>query len=417
MRSTKRVPEPQSSLNVPRRPHLPALLADAPFRSLLLSHGITDIGVMMRLAAQSWIVYELTDSQLWVGLAAGVRAVPVLLFTIFAGVLADRFSRRLIMVFSSLWMAAMVAATAVITMAGDASPWLYVALAFSVGIGAAVQGPAFYALIASLVSRAQLSRANGMVSFASMSGEMVGPLLAGLIIASSGASAVFWIVTGGYVAGALLMLRVKEPKRATVASGTSLAELREGLVYVRRTEPLPWLIVLVMLQNLLAVAIFPLMPVYADEVLDVGAQGFGVMGGVLGAGLLGSAAIVTVFGVHHRRSMVMLLTGLVWDACMVGFGFSRSFPLSLTLLFLMGLSGVVWVNAALTMFQNVATEEMRGRVMSLYVISMEMFPLGWLFGGALAAWLGNEEALIISALGGTPVMLIAVLLSPALRRA
>jgi MFS family permease len=404
-------------LNTSRRLHLPALLADAPFRSLLLSHGITDIGVMMRLAAQSWIVYELTDSQLWVGLAAGVRAVPVLLFTIFAGVLADRFSRRLIMVFSSLWMAAMVAATAVITMAGDASPWLYVALAFSVGIGAAVQGPAFYALIASLVSRAQLSRANGMVSFASMSGEIVGPLLAGLIIASSGAGTVFWIVTGGYVAGALLMLRVKEPKRAAAASGTSLAELREGLVYVRRTEPLPWLIVLVMLQNLLAVAIFPLMPVYADEVLDVGARGFGVMGGVLGAGLLGSAAIVTVFGVHHRRSMVMLLTGLVWDACMVGFGFSRSFPLSLTLLFFMGLSGVVWVNAALTMFQNAATEEMRGRVMSLYVISMEMFPLGWLFGGAMAAWLGNEEALIISALGGTPVMLLAVLLSPALRRA
>ncbi len=141
------------------------------------------------------------------------------------------------------------------------------------------------------------------------------------------------------------------------------------------------------------------------------------MGGVLGAGLLGSAVIVAVFGTYHRRAMVMLVTGLVWDICMVGFGFSRSYPLSLALLFTMGLSGVIWVNAALEMFQNAATEEMRGRVMALYVLSMDMFPLGWLFGGALAAWLGNEEALVISALGGTPIMLIAVVLSPALRRA
>ncbi len=172
-----------------------------------------------------------------------------------------------------------------------------------------------------------------------------------------------------------------------------------------------------MLQNLLAVAIFPLMPVYAEEVLDVGPRGFGLMGGVFGAGLLGSAAIVSVFGTHHRRSMVMLFTGLVWDLCMVGFAFSHNFPLSLGLLFLMGLSGVIWVNAALTLFQISATEEMRGRVMALYVLSMDMFLMGWLVGGALAAWLGNEEALMISALGGTPIMILGLLLSPALRRA
>ncbi|MDA0232022.1 MAG: MFS transporter [Chloroflexi bacterium] len=408
-------PTPRSRRRL--RPHFPEVLSDAPFRSLLLSQGIFDIGITMRLAAQSWVVFELTGSQLWVGLAAGVRAIPVILFAVATGVLADRFSRRLLLSISMVWMATLVAVTAVITVAGVAEAWHYVALAFGVGIGAALHGPSFFALFASLVPRERLGKANGMVSFVAMSGEMVGPLLTGIVIAASGAGAVFWIVTAGYLSGAMLMLRVREPRRAAPAGGASLAGLRQGLVYVRQTQPLPWLILLVMLQNLLAVAIFPLMPVYAKEVLDVGAQGFGVMGGVLGAGLLGSAAIVTVFGTHHRRAMVMLATGLVWDACMVGFGFSRSYPLSLALLFTMGLSGVVWVNAALTMFQNAATEEMRGRVMALYVLSMDMFPLGWLFGGAMAAWLGNEEALVISALGGTPVMLIALLLSPALRRA
>lgn len=394
----------------------PSLRANSPFRSLLVGQGLFDIGISMRIAAQSWVVFELTGSQLWVGAAAGARAVPVLLFAIFAGALADRLPRRRLLVVSGTWMAALVALTAVITVTGVAEAWHYLAIAFALGIGATLYGPSFFALVATLVPRRQLSRANGIVAFVSTSGEMVGPLLTGLIIAGYGAGVVFWIVSIGYLGGAMLMLRVKEPARTAPASRASFTEIKEGLVFVRNTQPLPWLILLLMLQNLFAVAIFPLMPVYADEVLDVGASGFGLMGGAFGAGLLGSAAIVSVFGTYHRGSMVILATGVVWDVCMVSFGFSRSFPLSLALLFFMGLVGVIWVNAALTMFQNAATEEMRGRVMALYVLSMDMFPMGWFVGGALAEWLGNEEALIVSALGGTPIVLLALLLSPSLRR-
>ncbi len=395
----------------------PSLRANSPFRSLLVGQGLFDIGISMRIAAQSWVVFELTGSQLWVGAAAGARAVPVLMFAIFAGVLADRLPRRRLLVVSGMWMAALVALTALITSTNVAEPWHYIVIAFGLGIGATIYGPSFFAMVVTLVPRRQLSRANGIVAFVGTSGEMVGPLLTGLIIAGVGAGTVFWIVSIGYLGGALLMLRVKEPTRVAPVGRASFTEIKEGLAYVRGTQPLPWLIALVMLQNLFAVAIFPLMPVYADDVLDVGPSGFGLMGGAFGAGLLGSSAIVAVFGTHHRGSMVMLATGFVWDVCMVSFGFSRSFPLSLALLFSMGLVGVIWVNAALTMFQNSATEEMRGRVMSLYVLSMDMFPMGWLIGGSLAAWLGNEEALIVSALGGTPIMLLGLLLSPALRRA
>ncbi len=393
------------------------LRSNAPFRSLLIGQGLFDIGISMRLAAQSWVVFELTSSQLWVGAAAGVRAAPVLLFAIFAGVLADRLPRRRLLVMSGMWMAALVAITAVITVTDVAQPWHYLAIAFGIGFGATLYGTSFFALVATLVPRQQLSRANGLVAFVATSGEMFGGLIAGLIIAGSSAGVVFFIVSAGYLGGAALMLRIKEPARARSTGRAPLTEIKEGLGFARRTQPLPWLILLVMLQNLFAVAIFPLMPVYAEDVLDVGATGFGLMNGALGAGLLVSAVIVAVFGTYHRGSMVMLATGIVWDTCMVGFGFSRSFPLSLTLLFFMGLSGVIWVNAALTMFQTSATEEMRGRVMSLYVLSMDMFPMGWLIGGTLAAWLGNEQALIISALGGTPIMLLGLLLSPALRRA
>ena len=405
-------PEPASDVDstVP-------LHRNAPFRSLLVGQSMVDIGISMRLAAQSWVVLELTGSTLWVGAAAGVRAVPVLLFALFAGVMADRLPRRRLLVMSGFWMAALAAVTAVITVTGTASAWHYLLIAFGLGIGASIYSPSFLALVTTLVPGRQLSRANGFVSFVFTSGEMVGPLIAGLVISGFGAGAVFWIVSIAYFGGVLLILRVKEPRRAVPAGRASFSEVKSGLAFAWNTQPLPWLILLVMLQNLFAVAIFPLMPVYAEEVLDVGASGFGVMGGVFGAGLLGSAAIVAVFGTHRRRTMVMLVTGLIWDVCMVSFGFSRSFPLSLGLLFLMGLSGIVWGNAALSIFQTSATEEMQGRVMALYVLSMDMFPMGWFVGGTLASWVGNEEALIISALCGTPVMLIGLLLSPALRRA
>jgi MFS family permease len=407
----------KDELTTPDRHRLPGALASGPFRSLLLAQGVFDIGIAMRMAAQSWVILALTGSPLWVGLAAGARAMPVILFAALSGVLADRFSRRLILFLSMTWMAGLVAATALITVTGKAEAWHYVALAFGVGIGASFHGPSFYAIVTSIIPARQRARANGMVSFVGTSGEMTGPLIAGLVIAASGASTVFWIVSIGYISGALLILRVKEPARTSPIGHAPMTEFHEGLSYAAHTQPLPWLVVLVMLQNLFAVAIFPLMPVYADQVLDAGARGFGLMGGALGAGLLGSSVIVTVFGTHRRRALVMFFAGMLWDISMISFAFSRSFPLSLFLLFTMGLGGVVWVNAALSIFQNVSSEEMRGRVMSLYVLSMEMFPLGWLVGGLLAAWLGNEEALVISAICGTPVMALALLLSPSLRRA
>jgi MFS family permease len=366
-------------------------------------------------------VFELTQSQLWVGLVAGVRAIPILFFALAGGVISDRLGRRNLMMVAGTLIAISSAITSILISYDLLVAWHMLAVSVLGGIGAALYGPAFYALIADIVRSDRLVNANGILSVAQTTGEMFGPVIVGFVIAASGAQTVFWLVVGVNAIGLMLLFRVREPERHELdASGKKpsfASQFIEGLRYARDTPPLLWLTLFVIAQNLFGVAIFALMPVYPQDVLEIGPTGLGLMGGVFGAGTLIGAVYVSIWGIHRRHAYVMVIMGVLWDVGMVVFGFSRSVPLSLGALFVMGLISMPWVTAVLTMFQQAATDRMRGRVMSLYVIAIGMFPLGWLSGGAVAEWLGNEEALVISALLGSPVAALALVFSKELRRA
>lgn len=412
------------------RPQLFDVLADGQFRALILGQAIFDLGIFMRGAAASWVVLELTHSSLWIGLVTGVRAIPILVLPLFGGVISDRFGRRNIMLSAGLITAAASAATGLLIVTERVEPWHMVVLAIFGGISYSLYSPAFYALIADIVPAERFSNANGILSVAQTTGEMAGPVITGVVIASSGTHTAYWLVVIGNLVGLALLLRVHEPEHVAHSPDSLepdqeirgskpsfMAQMTEGLAYAKNTPPLLWLTALVAAQNVFGVAIFPLMPVYAEEILEIGPAGFGLMGGVFGAGTLIGAIFISFSGIHRRRAYVMVTMGLVWDAGMVVFGYSRSLPVSLGALFAMGLISMPWVTAVLTMFQQVAKEDMRARVMSLFVTSMGLFSVGWLFGGAVAEWIGNEEALVISALLGTPVAVVALLVSKELRRA
>jgi MFS family permease len=406
------------------RPNSVKVLADPQFRALILSQAIFDLGIFMRGGAASWVLLELTHSPLWIGLVTGVRAIPILILPMFGGVISDRFGRRNLMIAAGLITAAASAATGLLIVTDVVQPWHMLALAIFGGISYSLYSPAYYALIADIVPTDRLSNANGILSVAQTTGEMIGPVITGVVIANSGTHTAYWLVTIGNLVGLLLLLRVREPKRTDAPDDNSedkkpsfTSQFSEGLRYARNTPPLLWLTVLVAAQNIFGVAIFPLMPIYAEEILDIGPAGFGVMGGALGAGTLIGAVVISITGIHRRHIYVMVLAGLVWDIGMVVFGYSRSVPISLAALFAMGLISMPWVTSVLTMFQQAAKEEMRARVMSLVVTSMGLFSVGWLFGGAVAEWIGNEEALVASALLGTPVAVIALLVSKELRKA
>ena len=404
-----------------RRPEILNILAIPGFARLLASQAMFDIGAVARTAAQSWVMYDLTGSNLWVGLVSGIRAVPVLLLPIFTGAIADRFDKRKLLGFVRVALAIVSIVQAILIASGILEPWHMLALALAAGTVVSFAMPAFWAYIADVVDPRALPRATALIMMGENAGEMVGPVMVGWVIATAGADWAYGIIAGIYLLGAVFILNSPRGEFATDRSDAQskpsyYQSVREGIGFAMKSPTLPWLFVMNASVNVTGVAIFPLMPEYATKIFDVGSIGFGVMTGVLGIGLAVGSGIIAFTGMPQRVMPIIIVASFVWDFGMIGFGFSRIYPLSLVLLFIMGVAGMFWVNAIINLFQRAAVGDMRGRVMSLYTIGMGLFPLGWAFGGALSAVIGNEMTLIVSAIGGTPLVLLAMLLTPGLRK-
>lgn len=401
-----------------RRPQVMRVFAIPGFARLLASQALFDIGAVARTAAQSWVMYDLTGSNLWVGLVSGMRSIPILVFPIFAGAIADRFDKRKLLAFVRVGLAVVSIVQALLIALDIIEPWHMLALALAAGTVVAFAMPAFWAYIADIVAPRTLPRATALIMMGENAGEMVGPVMVGWVIATAGADWAYGIIAGIYLLGAVFILNAPKGRYATSdADKPSYYEsVKQGIAYARKSPTLPWLFIMNASVNVTGVAIFPLMPEYATKILGVGSVGFGVMSAALGIGLAIGSLIIAITGMPRRVIWIIIVASFVWDFGMIGFGFSRIYLLTLALLFLMGIAGMFWVNAIINLFQREAIGEMRGRVMSLYTIGMGLFPLGWTFGGTLSALIGNELTLIVSAIGGTPLVLLAMLLAPGLRK-
>ena len=400
-----------------RRPAAVDLLRLRDFRYFWLSTVGSDLGLELRMVATIWLALVLTDSPLWVGVVAGVRAVPVVALVLFAGAVTDRVDRRSILLATRVALGVLAFLTAYLATSGLIAVWHLVALAVAAAAVMAFGNPARQALVVDLVGRPRALAGNALANAAATAGEIFGPALAGYMIAKSGADTVFYAVAALYILSAFLMLRIRPRPRAAPQAGTSiLRDIHEGLRYARGAAPIPALL-LIHMTSLFSVAIMPMMPVYARDVLGVGAAGYGVMAGSMGLGFLVGSILTSLRADLPRKAAVMLVGGALWDIPMAAFAFSSSFPLSLALLFLMGAGGALWMNLLLTLVQTSADDRMRGRVMSLYTLASQVMPLGVILGGALAVAVANWFPLVMGAALGTPLAIVLFSRSPALRRA
>lgn len=398
-----------------RRPASVQLLAERDFRNYFVADAMFDLAAQLRQVGMGWAALTLTNSQFWVGLVIGIPGLTMVLFSPLAGVAVDRYDRRNTLVWVRLSFVALALPLGILAILDMLELWHLVVASLAVGAIRAFSFPALRAFITDLVGRERVLTANALTGSSSSAGELAGPVVAGLLIASMGIGSIFLGVALVFGICGLLILRVRSIPMRERSDEPLVSQVRQGVRYVARTPPLPALLVITLTQ-LPAAAVIPLLPTYADNILNVGASGYGIMSGALGAGFLfGSLATTTILD-FPKKGLALIVTALLWDISSIVFGFSRSYPLSLAMLFLMGVGGAVHVIFLLTLFQTISQARMLGRVMSMYGVLTASFPLGLILGGALASAFGNEQAIIIGAVGSTPVVLLAYVLSPELRR-
>jgi MFS family permease len=378
------------------------------FRLYWLGQAISLTGSYMQTVAQTWLVLELTHSAVQLGLVGALQALPVLLFSLIGGVLADRWPKRRVLLYTQT--AAMLQALLlwILVATGTVQLWHVYVLALLLGLTSCLSRPASRSFVVELVGRADLPNAMALNSSLSNLTRIVGPGLGGVIIAASGVSLLFLLNALSFIAvlTSLALINSRE-LHAQVSQltdtgahrrQTTWQSLREGVGYVWRAPALLWLVVVVGLILLFGSNFNVVLPFFATNVLHVGASGFGFLSAAAGAGSL-LATLWLAWRNQQPTIRGVLLGTLAFGLLEVLFAASRLYALSLALIASVGAAEIVFATLALTMLQTEAPDHLRGRVMSVATLFFDgSLPLGYLLMGWLASRYGAPSALLIGAL-------------------
>jgi len=344
------------------------------------------VGTWMQNVAQPWLVYQLTGSPLYLGIVSFASAVPTLTFSLWAGVIADRVPKRSLMVITQTTLMLSAFTLAADYFLGWIQPWHIVILALVNGLAQAFDAPTRQAIVVEMVGREDLMNGIALNSAMFNSARILGPTFAGIVLAAVGAGWCFFLNGVSFLAviAGLLMMQFP-PFVSKPRTGSHVAQLREGLSYIRHHETIRSLIMLVAFANLFAMGYSSLMPAFAKDVLKTGEMGFGLMSAAVGIGALSGALLLASLGDFRRKGMLLTAGNLFFPFMVLCFAFSRWLPLSLAILVGAGLGFMAQNATANTLIQTTVPDELRGRVMSVYMLVFQgFFPIGSLIAGAVA---------------------------------
>jgi MFS family permease len=362
----------------------------------------------MQGIAQSWLVYRLTGSSVLLGLVGFAGQIPVFLLSPLGGSLADARSRHRIVIGTQTAAMLLAFILAGLTLSGRVQLWHVFALAAMLGVVNAFDIPARQSFLVQLVGREDLMNAIALNSSMFNGARILGPAIAGVLVAAIGEGWCFFLNGASYLAvlAGLLMMHPK-PQPARSEGSTPIGRIVEGFAFVARTAPIRSILMLLALLSLAGMPYSVLMPIFADRILNAGPRGLGILMGASGFGsLLGALTLA------RRHEVRGLGRWIAWSAaafgiCLVAFSLSRHFWLSTAILVPLGFALIVETAASNTMVQAMVPDALRGRVMSVYsMMFMGMAPFGALLAGLLADRLGAPAAV---AVGGVACIVGATL--------
>jgi MFS family permease len=369
------------------------------FRLFFAGQTISLVGTWMTRVATSWLVYRLTGSALLLGTVSFCGQIPTFLLAPFAGVLVDRLNRRQVLVWTQAVSMVQSLLLAALTLSGHITiPWI-LCLSVVQGVVNAFDMPGRQSFMIQMVNnRADLSNAIAINSSMVNMARLVGPSLAGLIIAASSEGWCFLIDGISYIAviASLVAMRLGAQKPRAKNAG-ALAELGEGWSYVSGSLPIRTILLLFAVVSLMGMPYVVLMPIFAARVLHGGPHTLGFLMGAMGVG-----ALVSALSLAARKSVrglvgIIPVAAMVFGLGLIGFGFSHNFWLSLGMVFLAGMGMMQGMAASNTVIQTLVSEEMRGRVMSYYTVAfVGMAPFGSLLAGAMAHRIGAPLTVMVN---------------------
>ncbi len=358
---------------------------------------------------QGWLIYEITGSPWSLGLVGAANAIPAIFFNLFGGVFADRLDKRRLIMYTQLTTASLIFLLATLTLLGWVEPWHVLVVAFLAGGVEAFDNPARQALYPHLIDRRVMMSAVAMNSVIWQGTRIIAPGIAGILIDLINTESAFYISGMGFVVLAVVMFRLKIPPIPRGALGSPVQDIKEGLKFIKVNSIFSFLISMTFFNSFFGMAYVMLMPIFAVDILEVGAKGQGLLLGMSGAGALINTLWLAARGSVPNRGLAIIGGAVLFGLAVAAFALTAeyvgSLALAMALMFVMGIFNSLYMISIQSSLQIMVPDRMRGRVMGFYGMTWSIMPLGGLQASALTSLF---TAPIAIAAGGLAVALFAL---------
>lgn len=349
------------------------------------------MGQWVEQVTLGWLVYSLTGSSVLLGLINGARSIPFLVTGPFAGAMIDRTNRKWVLMGTQAFLMVATLLLAIDLMAGTIEVWHIFVFTLGTGVAWSLNQPVRQTLVASVVPRADIANAVSLNAAAFNLTRVIGPTVGGLMIAVVGAGGNFIVQSLLYLAVVLTISRMRVPAPTGVRpTGSVLRNMKEGGLWVWRNPSMRGLMLLALIPSLVAMPYMSLMPIFAQDVLEVGPSGLGLMLTATGFGAFFGALAVAAGLRTKRREMVQFIALAVMGGSLIGFSQTRAMPVAVFFLVVSGVCQMIYMNTNQAVLQMLIPDELRGRVSSIYMLSLGLMPLGTFFGGLLTSVVGVQ---------------------------
>lgn len=387
------------------------------FRVYWCGMFVSLVGTWIQIVAQSWLVFQLTKSAFLLGVVGFLSSIPVFLLSLFGGVVADRVNKKSILIATQTAFMVLAFVLAVLTHLRLITAGQIMFIALCNGVIMAFDAPCRQAVIVELVGKENLLNAIALNSAAFNSSRIIGPALAGILISAVGMSGCFYINGVSFLAViiALLLIQINHNPRRIIR-GTFKKDLLAGLHFIRHNPTIIILISMVAVSSLFGISYVILMPVFANSILNVGANGLGMLMSAAGLGALIAALVLARLGDFKYKGRLLIFSAIIFSLALVLFSLSKIYIFSLLTLALIGGFSVMAISLVNTILQTIVDDEFRGRVMSVFMFTFAGFmPFGNLIAGSLSQVLGVSLTVMISGLISTVFFVFISIRFPRIR--